>query len=521
MASKLNRYSDCQIIDLLEAESDSDAEEPTNIIVNNLPKKKNVELQNTAKNMLKVITLNKDVSLLSPKHVLPKSNILKNEDVSLKLKLRRSTEQSLYKIDTNSECQELTTNKSHSKLLKQKKKSQLELKVTESNNENKDDSVEEIYINDSNELKVKQNETEVFRSTRNRKLPSRYSAYQCDISPVRSPSLRRRKTINYNEDKLLVNSIMSNMETKPKVPRLKENKKSGIVSDSHSSKDESLNPSTRNNKRHHISSIKDNEYGSDSNDIKIVKVKLLTKPNKSEQDINSILNYSPEKKENTEKPDLPIPVCNTPVKANNQKRMSSESKERNIQCINNNNKDGGEEEDLADMYKRIKISSAVKTPTSRNKKKRTVTEEVQNNVEFMNDNKDVAEEEWFANTPRYKKVMSVKKNILTPQNQNNVQMSIESRLEETHLSTPKSRSIKFSNLTPSMRKRCGLLSKPTTPLQEARSRLHVCSVPKSLPCREEEFNNIFTFLRGKLEDKSGGYVERRKKKNTRTLVKCT
>ncbi|XP_029036874.1 origin recognition complex subunit 1 isoform X1 [Osmia bicornis bicornis] len=484
-------------------------EEPINTIVNNLPKKKNIEVQNTVKrNMLKVTSNKEGASLLSPaKHVLPKCDTLKNEDVSIKLKLRRSTEQSLYKIDTDSECEKLTTNKSHNKFLKQKKISHLELKVTESYNENKDDSDEEVDINDKNKLKVKQNETEVSRGTRNRRPPSRFSAYQCDILPVlrSSPSLRRRKTINYNEDKLLVNSIISNMETGKNVLKLKENKESGIASDSHSSKDESLNSNTRNNKRHHISSIKDNEYDSNPKDLKIVKVKSITKPNISEKDMKRMFKYCPERMENTEKPDLSIPICNTPtpVKANNQKRMISESKQKNIQYINNN-KDNSE--DLADMYKRIKISSAVKTPTSTNKKKRMVTEEVQNNVQFMNDNKSITEDEWFANTPRYNKVLSVKKNILTPQNQNNVQISIESRLEETHLSTPKSRSIKYSNLTPSMRKRSGFLSKPTTPLQEARSRLHVCSIPKSLPCREEEFNNIFTFLRGKLEDKSGGCI---------------
>lgn len=41
-------------------------------------------------------------------------------------------------------------------------------------------------------------------------------------------------------------------------------------------------------------------------------------------------------------------------------------------------------------------------------------------------------------------------------------------------------------------------------LQIARDRLHVSVVPKSLPCRESEFLNIYTFLKGKIQDQCGG-----------------
>ncbi|XP_055917157.1 origin recognition complex subunit 1 [Eupeodes corollae] len=41
-------------------------------------------------------------------------------------------------------------------------------------------------------------------------------------------------------------------------------------------------------------------------------------------------------------------------------------------------------------------------------------------------------------------------------------------------------------------------------LQIARERLHVSVVPKSLPCRETEFLNIYTFLQGKIQDQCGG-----------------
>ncbi|XP_063682304.1 origin recognition complex subunit 1-like isoform X2 [Bolinopsis microptera] len=38
----------------------------------------------------------------------------------------------------------------------------------------------------------------------------------------------------------------------------------------------------------------------------------------------------------------------------------------------------------------------------------------------------------------------------------------------------------------------------------ARSRLHVSAVPESLPCREEQFADIYYFLESKLEDQTGG-----------------
>ena len=73
-------------------------------------------------------------------------------------------------------------------------------------------------------------------------------------------------------------------------------------------------------------------------------------------------------------------------------------------------------------------------------------------------------------------------------------------ITKTPSKTPLSKLMK----TPSMHSRISSISKPSTPLQEARLSLHVSAVPKSLPCREEEFNNIFTFLKGRLSDNSGG-----------------
>ena len=50
----------------------------------------------------------------------------------------------------------------------------------------------------------------------------------------------------------------------------------------------------------------------------------------------------------------------------------------------------------------------------------------------------------------------------------------------------------------------GCLDTPGTPLERARSRLHVAAVPEALPCRENEFLDIYTFVEARLLDGTGG-----------------
>uniref|UniRef100_A0A8C2TLI3 Origin recognition complex subunit 1 n=1 Tax=Coturnix japonica TaxID=93934 RepID=A0A8C2TLI3_COTJA len=60
------------------------------------------------------------------------------------------------------------------------------------------------------------------------------------------------------------------------------------------------------------------------------------------------------------------------------------------------------------------------------------------------------------------------------------------------------------NATPEIPKRSHAAQKPTSVLEEARLRLHVSAVPESLPCREEEFQDIYNFVESKLIDGTGG-----------------
>ncbi|XP_067452192.1 origin recognition complex subunit 1 isoform X2 [Thunnus thynnus] len=58
--------------------------------------------------------------------------------------------------------------------------------------------------------------------------------------------------------------------------------------------------------------------------------------------------------------------------------------------------------------------------------------------------------------------------------------------------------------TPSIPSRSLPARLPANVLEEARTRLHVSSVPESLPCREQEFQDIYSFVESKVIDGTGG-----------------
>ncbi|XP_062308342.1 origin recognition complex subunit 1 isoform X2 [Osmerus eperlanus] len=58
--------------------------------------------------------------------------------------------------------------------------------------------------------------------------------------------------------------------------------------------------------------------------------------------------------------------------------------------------------------------------------------------------------------------------------------------------------------TPSIPSRTLPAQQPGNVLEEARTRLHVSSVPESLPCREQEFQDIYSFVESKIMDGTGG-----------------
>ncbi|KAM8713011.1 hypothetical protein ACLKA7_013343 [Drosophila subpalustris] len=71
----------------------------------------------------------------------------------------------------------------------------------------------------------------------------------------------------------------------------------------------------------------------------------------------------------------------------------------------------------------------------------------------------------------------------------------------------KLKKIRSGELSPSMEQRHQSLDVGhKSQLQLAREQLHVSVVPKSLPCREKEFDNIYSFLEGKIQDQCGGCI---------------
>ncbi|KAH0535571.1 origin recognition complex subunit 1 [Cotesia glomerata] len=106
--------------------------------------------------------------------------------------------------------------------------------------------------------------------------------------------------------------------------------------------------------------------------------------------------------------------------------------------------------------------------------------------------KRIAEE----STPRRtSRTLLTPRSVKTPNTQKGV-----TKAPATPKGTP--RSLKF--LTPSMKTRSAGPAKPVTVLEKARAQLHVSAVPKSLPCRDQEFNDIFEFLEKKISDGSSG-----------------
>ncbi|XP_040834610.1 origin recognition complex subunit 1 isoform X2 [Ochotona curzoniae] len=87
----------------------------------------------------------------------------------------------------------------------------------------------------------------------------------------------------------------------------------------------------------------------------------------------------------------------------------------------------------------------------------------------------------------------------------NRQYSSKSSLQtpsKTPQKSPKPRTPRHAN--PQIRTRKLAAQSPGNVLEEARVRLHVSAVPESLPCREQEFQDIYNFVESKLLDHTGG-----------------
>ncbi|KYN45308.1 Origin recognition complex subunit 1 [Trachymyrmex septentrionalis] len=385
---------------LLETSSDSIVEESDKSYV---PKK------NTDNDSF---DLSDSDSIFENNKLLLQTNALQKEQASLRLKLRRSTEQSMYKIDTESE----------------------------------DEKPKRLTRNTKRHLKSLHDENRMsHKNARIIKLPKRYSDYKC--SSKSQVSVLQRDQINYNEKKLLLDSFDTiNI-------RKKEINKHVVKSDDsdcnciYFPKTSSTKSRSKLNKQNHICSI---ENINDNTAPKVHRTKSKY----------TFLSVDEELKKVVDK-----------VSPNDKIYLETDARQN------------------------ISFEDTPKTSRIQKSTRKSILN-ISNQYEsiYKDENK----------TDKVEVIHKVGKNLSIKTNQRNE--AIDSLVVQNDLSTPKISILKQSTLKPSMKMRADILIKPVTPLQEIRTKLHVSAVPKSLPCREEEFNNIYTFLESKLMDNSGGSI---------------
>lgn len=408
MNTKINKFTNNKINDILV--SNSIQKIPT-IKLHKVSISQQCSIHNQRKSQSSIDS----EELFELKETPSNNETLNKSKALLKLKLRRSTEQSNYKIYNDSDHESKSNN-------------------TKNKKENNDPLESEIYQMESPR-----------RTIRLRNRPKRFGDYECHtFSNLNSPKTRIKKIINYNEE-----SMFANIEQ---------------VSNEEVCNEEVF----KSNKRIH-SSIPNIE-NVDGKHPRIVRKELSKVLSDNEENTESVS-------------DIQFPhILDTPKRA--MKRVSHSK--FNSDIIDKNNSDTSENVVL--LTKKVKQSARNETLQNKN---------------YMGNNED----DEISNVCNSITEMSIKRNVPMPHKKNNRQEQEKLKTIKNNVTTPtKSASIKCSNLTPSMERRVTLLVKPSTPLQQSRSKLHVSIVPKSLPCREEEFNNIFTFLEAKLMDKCGGCI---------------
>lgn len=90
----------------------------------------------------------------------------------------------------------------------------------------------------------------------------------------------------------------------------------------------------------------------------------------------------------------------------------------------------------------------------------------------------------------------------TPRRKGSIKRTPKSRTPRTP-KTPHSVSRRGS-MTPALPKRVAKTTTLIGALEEARAKLHVSVLPEVMPCREDEFADIYQFLHSKIEDGTGG-----------------
>ncbi|XP_070564136.1 origin recognition complex subunit 1-like [Ptychodera flava] len=121
-----------------------------------------------------------------------------------------------------------------------------------------------------------------------------------------------------------------------------------------------------------------------------------------------------------------------------------------------------------------------------------------NKEEDSDDDDDSSDDFTRSKTPASKSRKSV--SLTTPRRRGRPR-------KNSTLETPRSQAKKTprrATMTPSIPQRRKPCLPPKSPLEAARAKLHVSAVPETLPCREEEFADIYGFVESKVLDGTGG-----------------
>ncbi|XP_014487583.1 PREDICTED: origin recognition complex subunit 1 [Dinoponera quadriceps] len=430
---------------LLETDSDNDIEESTECYT---PSKHMNENSSDTSESSQIFDNNN--------RLLLRKNVLQKEQVSLRLRLRRSTEQSSYKIDSDSDNEKT---KRSTRIAKHQLK----------------------RLQDENQMPRK--------GARIIRLPKKYSDYECS-SPNSQTLVLRKKQIDCKRKGSFSTAFIDDK---------KKNEKYDIKYNDHKDNNSdsdcicvSFVPNTRstrsktmseNNKLYQVTSIGSN----DDNALPRIRTRS-SKP--TSKNVES-------KRDNINKVLLDDKI------SINSKTIEHTSSPRTLK------KRLKTEYDSLDTTPKKRLAKIEYTSLNNTPKRQIKNDNIRRCLSTskynpaIHETKDKEKIDEIAVICENTKDISIK----VKQRDKNTKNVTESIIVQNTPSTPKSRtSLKHNVLTPSMKMRTRIPNKPTTPLQKARLRLHVSAVPKSLPCREEEFNDIYAFLEGKLIDNRGGCI---------------
>lgn len=449
--ARLKKCTEKDISILLETDSDNDIEESTECYT---PEKHINENSSDTSNS------DSDKRLDSNKSLLLRKNALQKEQVSLRLRLRRSTEQSSYKIDSDSD----------------------------------NEKPRRTTRNTKHHLKRLQDENQI-PHTRARiiRLPKKYSEYDCS-SNIKTSVLQKRQ-ISYETKKSFL--ISSNNDEKEKESRKHEIKYNNYKdNDSESdcvcvfnTRSTRSNVKSKNDKIYHIASIENND-----NDT---LHKIRTRSSKR------ISTNTESKRDNANKVPLNEKIVINSKRSITEHNSPHRTPSKRPSKIEHNSLDTTPKRRLAT----IEHDSLDNIPKRQLKNKKNICRSFLSISDKYKHKTEIHKPEDEEKIDEMAVICENTQNmsLIAKQRKRDAKNVIVSTIVQNGSNTPKSRTpLKHNTLTPSVKMRSDILAKPVTPLQKARSRLHVSAVPKSLPCREEEFNDIYKFLEDKLMDNRGG-----------------